>query len=290
MASPSRTGAPDLAPGPTAPATIASPYRLHRIERPSGAITIAASPEAAFVVRINLLARQPLSGARRGAQLKQCIAPDLLMVAAPGKAITMPGHMAQSVLVLHAAPGAFEVATGLDVADIAGPIHGQALADGLLTGLVERLFDVSDSDTRLAQSLFQALCLALVEHARVRGSRTQLRGGLTESQLTRLRTHVEARLEQPLPISELAALAGLSPFHFARAFKTSMGLAPASWIRLRRLTVGQRLLQDTTMSIADVAAAVGYDSPSRFSRAFRAMTGETPSQYRRRAGSKGSVS
>lgn len=267
-----------------ASSTAAKPpaFRLQRIERPSGAVTVAASPEAAFVARINLLARQPVSGARDGAQLKQCIAPDFLVLGAPDRAVTVPAHTAQTLMVLHAAPGAFEAVTGADVASVAGPIHGRIIADGLMAGLVERLFDVAESDARLAESLFQTLCLTLVERTRARGTRAPLRGGLTEGQLTRLRTHVESRLDQPLPIAELAALAGLSPFHFSRAFKTSMGLAPATWIRLRRLIVGQRLLQDSAMSVAAVAAAVGYDSPSRFSRAFRAMTGETPSQYRRR--------
>jgi AraC-like DNA-binding protein len=60
-----------------------------------------------------------------------------------------------------------------------------------------------------------------------------------------------------------------------------MGAPPGEWIRLRRLTVAQTLLERTQQSITDVAAAVGYESPSRFARAFRAATGFSPSRFRR---------
>jgi AraC family transcriptional regulator len=263
----------------------ASGFVLERIDHPKGAVTVEAGREAVLAVRINLLARGPATGARDGGQLKQCIAPDFMVVAAPGRRVTLPAHAAQAVLVLRLVGEPFKVVTGAELGAIAAALHGKVLADGLVTGLVERLADVAGRDPRLADSLLQTLCLALVERVGASANREHPRGGLTERQLSVLRRHVEGHLDQPLPIAALAALVGLSAFHFARAFKASMGIAPAAWIRLRRLTVAQRLLQDATRSVSDVAAAVGYDSPSRFSRAFRALTGKTPSQFRRASAS-----
>ncbi|MDX2234497.1 MAG: AraC family transcriptional regulator [Hyphomonadaceae bacterium] len=281
---PENLRAPDLAPTAADVAANAQAFHLQRVDRPQGPVTVEAGAGAALVARINLLARTPVAGARDGAQLKQCIAPDFMVVAAPQKRVVVAAHASQTVMVLHAEPAAFAALAGIDLGRVTAHLHGRVLADGFMTGLVERLFDTVDADARLAESLFQTLCLTLAERSRRAAGKSPSRGGLTEGQLSRLRAHVEGRLDRPLPIAELAALVGLSTFHFARAFKVSMGAAPATWIRLRRLTVAQRLLQDRALSVTDVAAAVGYDSPSRFSRAFRAVTGESPSGYRRRIG------
>jgi AraC family transcriptional regulator len=83
-------------------------------------------------------------------------------------------------------------------------------------------------------------------------------------------------------LAALALDAGLSRFHFCRAFKESTGLSPHAWLRQHRLEQAMNMLRDTEAPIALVAAELGYSSQTAFAAAFRRLTGETPSDWRRR--------
>ena len=88
--------------------------------------------------------------------------------------------------------------------------------------------------------------------------------------------------EADISLAALASDAGLSRFHFCRAFKESTGLSPHAWLRQHRLEQAMNMLRDTEASIASVAAELGYASQTAFAAAFRRLTGETPSDWRRR--------
>ena len=83
-------------------------------------------------------------------------------------------------------------------------------------------------------------------------------------------------------LAALASDAGLSRFHFCRAFKESTGLSPHNWLRRYRLEQAMNLLRDQNNSIAVVAASLGYNSQTAFAAAFRKLTGETPTDWRKR--------
>ena len=83
-------------------------------------------------------------------------------------------------------------------------------------------------------------------------------------------------------LAELAAVAGLSRHHFARAFRAATGESPVRYVERSRIGQAIRLLQAGSMSLAEIAAAVGYSDQSHFTRRFRALTGTTPGQYRSR--------
>ena len=83
-------------------------------------------------------------------------------------------------------------------------------------------------------------------------------------------------------LSALAADAGLSRFHFCRAFKESTGLSPHAWLRQQRLERAMNMLRDTDASIELVAAELGYASQTAFTAAFKKLTGDTPTDWRRR--------
>jgi AraC family transcriptional regulator len=88
--------------------------------------------------------------------------------------------------------------------------------------------------------------------------------------------------DSDVSLAALASDAGLSRFHFCRAFKESTGLSPHSWLRQHRLEQAMNTLRDTEIPIATVAAELGYASQTAFAAAFRRLTGETPSDWRRR--------
>lgn len=254
---------------------------LSRLSRPNGTVTVGAGAAMALAVRINLIARERSMDRPDPARLKACVAPDYYTLAPAGGKAVLAAHAAQEILLLAVGVETFLRFGVTDEGCPLAPLRGRVLVDAVITGLVEQLADpASASDAGLNDSILRTLVLTLVRTARTR-SRDATRGGLTARQLGVLREHVEAGLHRPLRTAELAEVAGLSPFHFARAFKASMGAPPGEWIRLRRLTVAQTLLEKTQQSITDVAAAVGYESPSRFASAFRAATGLSPSRFRR---------
>ncbi len=93
--------------------------------------------------------------------------------------------------------------------------------------------------------------------------------------------HLHTHLADDVTLAELAALTGLSTFHFARAFKKSTGLPPHAYLRALRRDKAQRLLEETALSITEIAFEVGYESGQALARAFRRETGVSPGEYRR---------
>ena len=85
--------------------------------------------------------------------------------------------------------------------------------------------------------------------------------------------------------SELAAAVGVHPVHLSRGFRAAYGCTPGEYLRRVRIEQAQRLLAESRMPLAQVAAAVGYYDQSHFTIVFRRVTGTTPGQYRARHGS-----
>ena len=107
-------------------------------------------------------------------------------------------------------------------------------------------------------------------------------GGLAPKALLRAIERLRSDSDADVSLAALASDAGLSRFHFCRAFKESTGLSPHAWLRQHRLEQAMNMLRDTDDSVVSVAAALGYASQTAFAAAFRKLTGETPSDWRRR--------
>jgi AraC family transcriptional regulator len=107
-------------------------------------------------------------------------------------------------------------------------------------------------------------------------------GGLSPKVLCRAIERLRSDSDADVSLAALAADAGLSRFHFCRAFKESTGLSPHAWLRQHQLDQAMNMLRDTDASVVSVAAALGYSSQTAFAAAFRKLTGETPSTWRRR--------
>ncbi len=83
----------------------------------------------------------------------------------------------------------------------------------------------------------------------------------------------------------LANRAGLSPSRFARLVKRIYGITPSQLITKTRLAAAQRYLTETDRSVAEIALDCGFYDHSAFTRAFRAATGQTPTEHRRNTSS-----
>jgi AraC-like DNA-binding protein len=107
------------------------------------------------------------------------------------------------------------------------------------------------------------------------------RGGLPAGVLRRVRDHIDSHLEDHISLEVLAADARLSLYHFARAFRQSMGISPHRYVIQQRVKKAQRLLAQTDLPLANIAVAVGFADQSHFSRQFHRLVGTTPSGFRR---------
>jgi AraC family transcriptional regulator len=107
-------------------------------------------------------------------------------------------------------------------------------------------------------------------------------GGLSPKVLLRAIERLRSNSDADVSLDALASDAGLSRFHFCRAFKESTGLSPHAWLRQYRLEQAMNMLRNTDASIVSVAVEFGYASQTAFAAAFRRLTGEAPSDWRRR--------
>jgi transcriptional regulator GlxA family with amidase domain len=115
---------------------------------------------------------------------------------------------------------------------------------------------------------------------------TLVRGGLAQWQVSRVKALVEARLSDRLSNAELAAVARLSPGHFSRAFRCSLGDTPKAYINRRRIERSKVLMLQTNESLAMIAVACGLADQAHFCRMFRRFENESPSVWRRLRGSQ----
>lgn len=106
------------------------------------------------------------------------------------------------------------------------------------------------------------------------------RGGLTPSNLRRIREFVEANLGKSIVLTDLAALAGVSTRHFIRAFSESTGNTPHQYVIARRIDRAKCLLADDRHSLTDIALAIGFSHSQHFASAFKKHTGVCPSHFR----------
>lgn len=137
------------------------------------------------------------------------------------------------------------------------------------------------ADRVYAKALSQVLAHEIIRLNDEATGLLPMRGGLAAWQQKRVVEFIDEHLAKDLPLASLAGLAQLSTYHFARAFKRSFGIPPHRYHTNRRIERARVLLADPSTAVADIAIEVGFGGASAFSAAFRKMTGQTPSDYRR---------
>lgn len=141
--------------------------------------------------------------------------------------------------------------------------------------------DKPEAGSRLfTQMAAQLVAVQLLrQHCTVQHTIPEHGGKLTANQLRQLKDYVLAHLNQPLTLGQLADLVHMSPYHFCRVFKRTVGLSPNQYIIKQRMQRAQELLR-RGQDVGQVAYAVGYESQSHFAQLFRRHTGCPPAQYR----------
>jgi AraC family transcriptional regulator len=136
--------------------------------------------------------------------------------------------------------------------------------------------------------VFEGAAMALMAHLLRRCSGmdqlpARAARGLTWKSRERLLKALRADIPPVADLRELAAIAGLSRFHFSRQFKLSFGVTPMQFLENERMSRAKALLLEGKLSFSDIAMQLGYSEHSHFTRRFKANTGMTPTDFARAA-------
>jgi AraC-like DNA-binding protein len=105
--------------------------------------------------------------------------------------------------------------------------------------------------------------------------------------LRRAHDHIDRNYRQALDLGELARVAGVSKYHFARSFEAAYGETPIRYLTRRRIERAQDLLRAANLTITEVCMMIGFSSLGSFSTRFTQLVGETPTAYRNRWAARG---
>ena len=105
---------------------------------------------------------------------------------------------------------------------------------------------------------------------------------IDHARLRRTVDYISANLDREITLAQLAEVAGLSVFHFARTFTRAMGVSPSRYVSRMRLEKAMAEIAAGKLSLAEIAFKAGFSSQASFTTAFRRTTGLTPGEYRTR--------
>lgn len=166
-----------------------------------------------------------------------------------------------------------ELAPGLHKARV-----GDSATAGRIAAVFDRLLcDVVGSEPwseRLAENALEEAIL-LIGHAHSLSARR-----VADPRVAQVISELNRRYREPLTVADLAATVHLSPSRLAHLFQEATGQAPIQMLLHLRLRQAARLLEFSTLGIAEIAAEVGFASPFYFSRQFRRQFGVSPTAYR----------
>ncbi|MGQ3296862.1 helix-turn-helix domain-containing protein [Reyranella sp.] len=162
-------------------------------------------------------------------------------------------------------------------------IYGRMFDSPVIRSALRDLWALSDVEGAPSRLLAQAAgCEILAELCRLAGSPlVSGRGGLAPWAERRCLELMRVRLSEDISLDELAAEAQLSPFHFARMFKQSLGVPPRVYLTRLRVEKACELLEMTDLPITEIALEVGYSSNQVLARVFLKHMRLSPSDYRR---------
>nr|WP_306766227.1 AraC family transcriptional regulator [Shinella pollutisoli] len=153
--------------------------------------------------------------------------------------------------------GAIEALAGLLVDEVSNPTKHAVYAESLVASIVAGLLDIPDHGA---------------EH---------VNGRLTQAQMNKLVSRLGACSDGRLSVADMAETVGLSESWFANVFKQTTGKTPLQWQLGKRIDRAQQLLLESELTIADIAAQLGFSDQAHLTKAFRQIVGGTPAAWRR---------
>jgi AraC family transcriptional regulator len=247
------------------------------IGEPPGRIALDGAP--AHVLMFNMSPVQALRQAREGRSFVSDMLHGEMTLMPCGVPSQWSWNSACDRLDVVVSPDVFGDGSKLDVVDRflfrdfeMEEICRRLYREASFEGIADRLY---------VESLVMQLALLLL---RRHSSASQSAGilpssGLTRNQARRVLDYIESNLSCELKLSELAAISDLSPHHFARMFRRTIGAAPHRYVLERRVERAKRMLRTTRASLVEIGLSTGFSSQSHFASTFRRVVGTTPTEF-----------
>ncbi|MFN7101340.1 MAG: helix-turn-helix domain-containing protein [Pseudorhizobium sp.] len=258
---------------------------LLEIQRPAGDMSRPALPD--IVLMEDLLGCRRVRGDLGGGRFDMATEKGTIAVAAPNFATTVvndDSHRLRSLAfpVVQWQGVLDEAAEGRSSFDMSC-IYGQVFLSPAIRSTLRTLWTLCSEEGVPSRLLARAAGLEIMaELYRLGGAPlATAKGGLAPWAQRRCLELMHAQLSQDISLDELATEARLSPFHFARMFKQSLGVPPRIYLTRLRIEKTCELLEHTDLPVTDIAQEVGYSSNQVLARVFLKHQGVSPSDYRR---------
>ncbi|MFK8251937.1 AraC family transcriptional regulator [Ancylobacter terrae] len=258
---------------------------LLEIERPAGDMSRPALPDMILIQ--DLLGGGRVSGDLGGGRFDVTSRKGDLTLAAPTFAAEVINDSSHHLRSFAFPIGEWQVvldeASGSRFSFDSLCLYGQIFGSPAIRSALRNLWTLCEDEGTPSRLLARAAgCEILAELCRLGGrSFTPAKGGLAPWAERRCLELMQARLSEDISLDELAAEARLSPFHFARMFKQSVGVPPRVYLTQLRMERACELLAQTDLSVTEIAQDVGYSSNQVLARVFVKHRQLSPSDYRR---------
>jgi AraC family transcriptional regulator len=129
--------------------------------------------------------------------------------------------------------------------------------------------------------LGMSLSIALIQkYGRNGGAASQAKGGISSVRLRRVLDYIAANVHLDIKLDDLAEVADMSRFHFARLFRLGMGVTPHRYLMDQRLQQAKALLRLDARSVSEIAVGTGFANAGHFARVFKRYVGVTPTEWK----------
>lgn len=200
-------------------------------------------------------------------------------------------HAQSKVIVITLEPAALErfaqselgvLLSGTQLKDLPQFTDADICNAGVL--LLDALRSKDVGSAVMYEALARVFLIKLIQkYGDRRDEEPEFRTGFTAARYKRVLDFIEAQHGRTIVLEELAQEAGISPFHFARQFKKTIGQSPMQFVQTFRIDRAKQLLADANLPLIDIALRCGFADQAHFSRVFKQGTGLTPKAFRTQA-------
>lgn len=241
---------------------------------------------SAHVITVQLAGTRHIFQRRNGRVSDQVLRPGAVIITPAGEPKQWRHAEQADILVMQLSPDVVdEVAQSIMDGACPGPElrDNFGTCDPFIEQLGQRLVEEARAPDPLSKLFVQSAArqLAIRLLRRHSACAAPLAGmKLTKQKLRAATDFIESHLDEDVTLAAIAGAIGLSPCHFAHAFKEETGVSPHQYVVGRRMERAKALLRETALTVAEIGYRVGYPNQSHFSVAFQKAAGVTPRAYR----------
>lgn len=147
------------------------------------------------------------------------------------------------------------------------------------------LRDALENDDLTSGVMFEAMSRVLLvklleRYGQKSPEELALSASFTSDHYGRVLTYIRANLDRSITVDDLASEAGMSPSHFGRVFRETVGETPMQYVLAYRVEQAIEMMKDVARPLGQIALDCGFADQAHFSRSFKQITGVTPRQFR----------